>query len=88
MQVDSVNYQPQRLPQTYKPPSLLQAVIALNAKGTEPDIDVLQNCLPVPRSRAVHIQVSRLHHAGLAAHRDFIAAIVLSAEGTEPERDM
>ena len=54
------HYQPQQLPQTHKPPVLVQAVIALSAEGIEDDMDVLCKTLPVH----VHAQteVSRLHY--------------------------
>ena len=41
------HYQRQQLPQTHKPPELVQAVIELSAEGIVPDTDVLCEALPV-----------------------------------------
>ena len=61
--------------------------MALNAEGTDPDIDMISKTL----SDQVHAQtqVSRFYlRAGLVAHRIFMAVMALSPEGTEPDIDV
>ena len=63
--------------------------MALNTESTEPDMDVENNALSVPSSRAMHRYRSvGCICVGLVTHRYSIAVMALSPEGTEPDIDV